>query len=171
MAGRERQIKEAETEAAKRVAEAEATALQMQAQARATAHEIVSQAEAAHDAFLARQALRTRLNFPEEARLLAEGLAATWRSHQPALAYAEYQRKRQQRLAAAAALTEFRLLWDTLTRALAGRDKVIIDAEQVPGRRHLLFLDVEQFRLPAPLLTTPERGPRNPRNEEPKERR
>jgi HflK protein len=165
MAGRERQIKEAETEAARRVAAAEATALQMHAQARATAHEIVSQAEAAHDAFLARQALRTRLSFSEEARLLAEGLASAWRYHQPALAFDEYQRKRQQRLAAAAALTEFRLLWDTLARALAGRDKVIIDAEQVPGRRHLLFLDAEQLRLPAPLLTIPERGPRNPRNE------
>ncbi|HEV3448918.1 MAG TPA: cation-translocating P-type ATPase family protein [Gemmataceae bacterium] len=171
MAGRERQIKEAEAEAARRVAAAEATALHMGAQARATAHEIVSQAEAAHDAFLARLTLRTRLSFSEEARLLAEGLASAWRYHQPALAFDEYQRKRQQRLAAAAALTDFRLLWDTLTRALAGRDKVIIDAEQVPGRRHLLFLDAEQLRLPAPLLTAPERGPRNPRNEEPKERR
>ena len=111
------------------------------------------------------------MSLREEAGLLAEAFATLWRSHRPAFAYEEYQRMRRERLAALAALTEFRLLWDTLARALVGRDKVIIDAEKVPGRRHLLLFDPDQFRLPVPMLMSPERGPRNSRNEELDERR
>ena len=46
-------------------------------------------------------------------------------------------------------LTDFRLFWDALSRALAGRDKILIDADQVPGHRHLLMIDPEKFQPPA----------------------
>ena len=88
-----------------------------------------------------------------------------WRSRQPALAYQEYVRRRREKIAAQAALTEFRLFWDSLSRALAGRDKIIIDAEKVPGRRHLLLLEPDQLRPPVPMLVPPARGSRNPRND------
>jgi Cu+-exporting ATPase len=47
------------------------------------------------------------------------------------------------------AISDFRLFWDALSRALAGRDKVLIDADQVSGHRHLLMIDPEKFRPPA----------------------
>ena len=56
------------------------------------------------------------------------------------------------------ALTDFRLYWNALGRSLAGRDKMVIDADQVPGRRHLLLLDPEQFRPVLPQLTAPKRN-------------
>jgi hypothetical protein len=42
---------------------------------------------------------------------------------------------------------------------------VIIDADKVPGRRHLLLLDPEMFRIPFPVAIpregpSPARGPR-----------
>ena len=55
---------------------------------------------------------------------------------------------------------DFRMFWDSLDKALVGRDKVIIDADKVPGRRHLLFLDPDQFRSPLPSFMLPDRtGP------------
>jgi hypothetical protein len=48
------------------------------------------------------------------------------------------------------ALADFRLLWDSLGQALAGRDKIVIDAEGVRGRRNLWLFPPEWMRLPAP---------------------
>jgi hypothetical protein len=56
-------------------------------------------------------------------------------------------------------LTDFRLAWDALTLALAGRAKVIVDADRLPGRRQLLLFDPEQFTPPMlPREATPPRG-------------
>ena len=38
-----------------------------------------------------------------------------------------------------------------------------IDAVKVPGRRHLLLFDPDQFRLPVPMIMAPERAPLSPR--------
>jgi len=56
-------------------------------------------------------------------------------------------------------LTDFRLFWDRLGLALSTRDKVIIDADQVPGKRNLLLFDLDQLRMPIPVLTPPESAP------------
>ena len=44
------------------------------------------------------------------------------------------------------ALTDFRLLWDAINQALAGRDKIVIDAENIRGRRNLWLLPQEWFK-------------------------
>ena len=165
MAGRERQIKEAEADAVRKVGAAEANAVLIERQAQAAAHEAVTQVQAATATFAAKQELRTRLSRLEEAELFADGLLSACRTRQPAVAYQEYQRRRRARIAAQTALTDFRLLWDALSQALVGRDKVIIDGEKLPGRRHLLLFDADQFRIPLPMLMAPERSPRSPRNE------
>jgi hypothetical protein len=78
---------------------------------------------------------------------------------------------RQAARANAPALNDFRLFWDAVSQALAGRDKVIVDAEKLPGRRQLLLFDPESprgvlpgvlppTRIPAPITT-----PRTPRTE------
>ena len=51
-------------------------------------------------------------------------------------------------LAPQAVLTDFRLYWERLGDALAGRDKIIIDADKVPGRRHLWLAPFDPPRLP-----------------------
>ena len=52
------------------------------------------------------------------------------------------------------ALTEFRLLWDTLGATYAGRPKVILDPKAA-GRRHLWLADPERFNLARPLAAEP----------------
>ena len=46
---------------------------------------------------------------------------------------------------------------------------MIVDADKVPGRRQLLLLDPEQFRVPVPMLAPPERGSLRSRLEGPPE--
>jgi len=60
------------------------------------------------------------------------------------------------------ALTEFRLLWNTMATTLAGRPKLILD-QRVAGRRHLWLADPERLNpllnpLPDRALPPPELG-------------
>ncbi|HLJ93251.1 MAG TPA: cation-translocating P-type ATPase family protein [Gemmataceae bacterium] len=176
MQARDRQVNDAEAEALRATIDeagnartrraALVRALQIQRQSKAAAHETVTQADAAQAAFLARHRVRSRLATAEEWQLLREAFRSIWLGQGAVAAYQDYDRNRQARLALQAALTDFRLYWDALAQALVGRDKVIIDADKVPGRRHLLFLDPELFRLPFPFAlpreggSAPARGPR-----------
>ncbi len=54
-------------------------------------------------------------------------------------------------------LTEFRLLWDALSVAYAGRPKLILDP-RAAGRRHLWLADPERFNLARPLAPEPPAG-------------
>ena len=51
-------------------------------------------------------------------------------------------------------LTEFRLLWDTLATAFAGRPKLILDP-QAGGRRHVWLADPDRLGLGRALLQAP----------------
>jgi Cu+-exporting ATPase len=68
-------------------------------------------------------------------------------------------RARHAQRAGQEALTDFRLFWDALSRALTGREKVLIDSDKPPGRRGLWMLPPELFRWPVPGMFN-ERGPR-----------
>jgi len=74
-------------------------------------------------------------------------------------AFRDYERRRTQRITLLTTLTEFRLFWDALGQALAGREKILVDADKVPGRRQLLLFDPDQMRMPAPMIVPPDRGP------------
>jgi Cu+-exporting ATPase len=132
--------------------EAVALALRRVRQAQAARAEKVSAAEAGRDVFLAREGARAELSAEAE-WLLALGAIGEIRAGQaPAAAYGRYQSRRTELLALQPVLNDFRLFWTELGRALAGRDKMIIDADTVPGRRNLLLLDPDQFRVPIPVL-------------------
>ena len=58
-------------------------------------------------------------------------------------------------------LTEFRLSLDAVVQVLRGRDKVLIDAADLPGKRHLLMMDPDSPRLP-PIAFPPRNEPKEP---------
>ncbi len=161
MERRERLVNDAEAEAREKKTSAEAQALQIRREAEGDVLEKVRSAEAARDTFLARLHSRSELPVAEEWRLLGCAAAAVANGQEAGAAYQEYQRRRQERLAAQKFLTDFRLVLDNLGGALGKRDKVIIDADKVPGKRHLLMFDPEWFRPPPPMLMPPERAPRS----------
>jgi hypothetical protein len=104
--------------------------------------------------------------------LLREAVKAVPGGQSLASAYQQYEQRRRAAIALQTTLTDFRLFWDALAVSLSGRDKLIIDAENVPGRRQLLLFDPEQFRVPVPVLVSPDRKsmpPRSPRIEVPEE--
>jgi Cu+-exporting ATPase len=160
---RHRMENDAQAAALRKKREAEAEKLSRIRQAEAEANRKIQEAETARTVFLTRLRARTQLSAAQEWRLLRQMLAAVAAGKDARLAYQEYQAARQELLAVQKFVTDFRLSWEALTRALAGRDKVIVDADKVPGRRHLLLFDPEQFRPPAPMLLPTDRSPRQPR--------
>jgi Cu+-exporting ATPase len=157
MQARDRQVNEAQARAVEQRRAAQAESQRLVARARASAQEVVKQAEAARAVFLAREALRSQLSPSTESSLLQDAFRAIRGGQHPVAAYRDYRRRRQDALAMQAALTDFRLFWDALGRALAGREKILIDADQLPGRRQLLLFDPDQSRVPIPALTAPRR--------------
>jgi hypothetical protein len=172
MEARERQINEAVSQAITKKRANQAQASQIVRQARAIKHETISQTEAAAHAFLVGQAARGSLSLSQDLIILCETLRDCWLGGFTGNAMVEYERRREIALALQRTLTDFRLYWNDLGKALTGRDKIIIDADHVPGKRHLLLFDPEQWRVPAPLLTPsqratpPRREPRPPFQEE-----
>jgi Cu+-exporting ATPase len=144
----------------------EAKSLRTVREAEAARTQQVALARARKADFLARYRARTQLSPAREWELLGAAVAAILSGQSSDEAGKEYQRRRGEALAGQVALTDFRLYWDSLGAALAGREKVLIDAEKVPGRRHLWLLPTEPTGFPFPAMTPADRGPRRaPRDE------
>jgi hypothetical protein len=131
---------------------AEVKKVQVVHQAEAASYERIKSADAEKSRFLARYQARNALTISQELRLLQQAVDAVQGGQAVADAYRDYERGRRELITLQIMVTDFRLFWDALSSALAGREKIIIDADKVPGRRHLLLVDPEQFRLLAPTL-------------------
>jgi Cu+-exporting ATPase len=140
---------------------------QMITQAKGDANEQTQMAAADQARFLARYRARLTLSSQQEWQLLQNAAKSVRGGQRLADAYRDYGRRRQELIALQAALVDFRLFWDAVGSALAGRSKLIIDAEKVPGKRNLLLFDPEQFRIPVPILGPPDRGPMRSRSPRP----
>lgn len=148
MEARDRQVNEARADALrrKRAADAEATGIERLAQA--SYQETVLGAQSEQAAFVARQRARDDLDPPMQAWLLVRAVAALWQGKRPDEVFHSYEQARQEQLGKQAAITDFRLFWDALALALSGREKVLVDADKISGRRNLLLIDPEMFRPP-----------------------
>jgi Cu+-exporting ATPase len=150
MENRDRQINEAQAESIRQHREALSKGKQLVYEAEADSRARVRLAESEADVFLSR--LRARRDEPDD------GTGVSWSPGfsrlKPGLQQAAVKHD-STHVAAISALTDFRLFWDALAQALAGRDKIIIDADGVPGRRNLLLLDPESWRIPSLLPTRP----------------
>jgi Cu+-exporting ATPase len=146
---RDRTVNEARAEASRVVARAEEERYRTERAADADAHRKVSEATAARDVVLAWQESRTTLTQAEESALGGD----------PA--------KRAQRLATKRFLTEFRLALDATVAVLKTRDKILIDADRLPGARKLYLFDPDLMpKSPAP-LAFPRGGPTDQRDRDP----
>ncbi len=129
--------------------------------AEASKEETIRLAAARLDEFRARYRARTELSLAQEILLLREAFLAVAGGRDAETTVRDYARQRGELLAAQEALTDFRLYWLRLGDALAGREKVIVDAEHVPGRRHLWLAPFEPPRLP-PAARDESTRPRTP---------
>ena len=137
---RDRAVNEATAEAIRTGARSNEAALRMVRTAEAEAHAKIAEATAARDAILQWHTARNAL--PPEAEAGLQGLPAEERNARRAALIA--QRK---------ALTEFRLSLDAIAAVLRSRDKILIDADKLPGTRKLYLLDPDLIpKLPPPAL-------------------
>lgn len=99
----------------------------------------------------------------EVARILAQAHAAKAEKIQEAKKdrhrfEAQYQPRKLQ-----PGVVDFHLYWDAVSKALSGREMILIDADKVKVQRSLLLFDPEQFRVPVPILVPQmQREPRAP---------
>ena len=157
MEERDQRVNEAQARVLREERDQEALGLQTVRKAEAARQEKIALAQARLDAFKARYDQRSRLTLDDEKRLLTDALVLLSRGRNPLSVASDYQQRRREALARQEALTDFRLYWDMLASALTGRDKVILDAENVPGRRHLWMIPFDPPRLP-PSTLPPRRG-------------
>lgn len=156
---RDRMINEAEADASRYKRRAQEEADRMLKRAEADAHATRQAAEADRDAFLAWHAVRWRLT-PDEQALLLEQWHRRIRNGENALWVALDLAQLQARtLAERRYLIEYRLTLRAVVDVLRQRDKVLIDAVDIPGRRHLFLVDPELLRLPSLIAPRPERIP------------
>jgi Cu+-exporting ATPase len=143
----EKAINDAEGQAAAKITDAEAEAQRIIDLARAARTKKVLEAKGYRDGFLLRSRARSALSAAQEEKVLRE-VGEQLKGKPQAEVRAAFERRRKELVALQGSLTDFRLFWDTVGQALKGRPLVLIDAEKVPGRRHLLLIDPEQFRVP-----------------------
>jgi hypothetical protein len=137
MEGRDRKVNEALAAVLREEREQQARSVQTIRKAEATRDEAIVLAQARLDAFRLRYQQRSQLTPEHETRLaraaLFEGAGVFGVAE-------DYLHRRRDAVQLQETLTDFRLYWDMLAATLAGRDKIIIDADKVPGRRHLWLL-------------------------------
>jgi P-type Cu+ transporter len=141
---RDRTVNEATAEASRVVSRAADERVRVVAVANADAFKKVAEATATRDVFVKWNTARTTLTPDEE----------KWANGDST--------KREQLLAAKRFLTELRLSLEASVAALKGRDKILIDANKLPGTRKLFLLDPDLMPK-APPLAFP-RGPGDQRD-------
>jgi Cu+-exporting ATPase len=142
---RDRTVNEATAEASRVVSRAADEKVRVAAVANADAFKKVAEATATRDVFDRWKAARTTLTADEE----------KWANGDSA--------KREQLLAVKRFLTELRLSLDASVGALKGRDKILIDADKLPGTRKLFLLDPDLMPKTPP-LAFPRGGPADQRD-------
>ncbi len=144
----------------------EAEGLKLEREADAEAQRKILFAQANRSAFDGRYRLRNRLDWAAEWRLFRAAWAEMGTGRSAAEVGEEYLRRRHDALTQQRMLMDFRMYWETLSTALAGRDKIIIDADTVPGRRNLWLIPFAPFTFPMPGMTpAPRPQPPDPRSE------
>jgi Cu+-exporting ATPase len=154
---RDKAINEAEAEATRARRRAGEEALRTVRQAEAAAAAKVAEAAATRDTFLAWAMARSTLPPEDEVRLKSELESKLRAGQDRTSAEREIESKRRELLTSRRLLTDLRLSLDAVVQVLRGRDKVLIDAADLPGRRHLFLMDPETPKLPP--VAFPPRGP------------
>jgi regulator of protease activity HflC (stomatin/prohibitin superfamily) len=163
MEKRDQSINEAQDTRIRMKRKQESDSLMTIRRAEADRFEKIRVAQARKVEFLARQAVRTRLPWRDEWSLIdnaADSIAAHRSLDE---VKAEYRKRRLEMVSRQAALTDFRMYWDSLATTLSGRPKVMIDSDKVHGRRTLWLAPFDPPGVMPGLSTRPRRD-REPTN-------
>jgi Cu+-exporting ATPase len=159
---RDRLVNEAEGDAVRARRRAEEEADRAVSRAETEANRAVEEAKANRDAFLAWHAVRTELTADEQKDWAAERDARVKAGESIAAVEKELAERKARVLADRRRLIQARLAARAAADAFRGRDKVLVDAADLPGRRQLLLFDPDLLRA-APGVVGPRTGePKEP---------
>jgi Cu+-exporting ATPase len=150
MEERDRLMNRGEEKALRDERRQQAEGLKQEREAEAEARRKIVFAQANQAAFEGRYRLRQRLTLAEEWRLFRTAWKELSKGRPVAEVGNEYLRRREEAMGQQQALMDFRSYWETLSAALSNREKIIIDADKVPGRRNLWFVPLAPFTFPMP---------------------
>jgi Cu+-exporting ATPase len=150
---------EAEAVALKLTRDAQAEYLDKIRQTAAESAVRIHQAEADARAFLAWVNVRKTLSFDQEWNLWLAFIDEVQAGKPIAQASENYDKKRADLIALQGEIVKTQLYWQTIGSALAGRDMLLVDAQKIGGRRQLILFDMDQFRLPIPIVMPQDRNP------------
>ncbi len=157
---RDRVVNEATADALRLRRRAEEESTRLLRRIEADKHATVEGAKADRDAFLAWHLARTKLTDAEETMFANERARRIAAGEAPSVVDKDIALRREKILADRRLLLETKLTYQAAIDALRGRDKVLIDAADVPGRRHLYLLDPDMLRFPSLIAPrTPEKDP------------
>jgi Cu+-exporting ATPase len=146
---RDRTVNEAEADALRTRRRADEDADRTVRRAFSEAHRQVEDAKALRDAFAAWHKARTELAPEEEAMLKAEREKRLKAGENPADVDRDLADRKSKILAERRYFLETRLATRAVVDAFRQRDKILIDAGDLPGKRQLFLLDPDLLRLPA----------------------
>jgi Cu+-exporting ATPase len=147
---RDRTVNEAEADALRTRRRAEEEADRTVRRAEADAHARREAAKADAQAFEAWVRVRWHLTPEEEATLRAERAWRVWGGESPAVVEQELNARREKMLADRRLMIDTRLALLAAAEVFRGRDKILIDAADLPGRRQLFVLPPDLLQLPGP---------------------
>ena len=145
---RDRMVNEAEGDATRTRRRAEEDAERVVRRAATDAHRTVGESKANRDAFLAWHRVRTTLTPEEDAAHAAERVERVKAGEAPAAVDRDIAARRGEILAARRFFIESRLASRAAAEVFRRRDKILIDAADLPGKRQLFLLDPDLLRLP-----------------------
>jgi Cu+-exporting ATPase len=157
---RDRVINEAEADALRLKRRSQEEADRILKRADAESHALREAAIADRDAFLGWHAIRSQLAPEEEAAIATERERRLKAGESAATVEKDLAERRTKMLAERRFLVENRLTVQAVVDVLKLRDKVLIDAADIPGRRHLFLVDPELLRIPS--LVAPRQPEREP---------
>jgi Cu+-exporting ATPase len=159
---------EAKTTALKLVQDAKTEYDDKLRQSKAANDVLKQMAEADADAFRAWIKSRTTLTTAQEQRCCRAFLDELQAGKPFFEALENYGQQRADLLALQDTMVKTLLYWDTFARATAGREVILIDPYRGAGRRILMLVDPDAFRIPFPILMQPD-GTRAPLKTGPKD--
>jgi len=160
---RDKSVNDAEAEATRARRRSEEQSFLIVRQAEATAAKKAADATAARDTFLAWAGSRSTLPKEDEAKLTAERDARIKSGEDAGKVQRDIDARTLKLLDERRALTDFRLYLDAVVIVLRGREKILIDVEKFPGKRHLLLMDPDAAPKLPPVAFPPRVGEIEPK--------
>jgi P-type Cu+ transporter len=155
MEHRDQRISEAKRQATRSFANNDVEIMKILAKASAEKAEKIQEADRDRLRFEAQFRPRMELGIAAEMELSMQAARAFSAGEPPDEIAARYRRDRDALLAMQPALTDFRIYWDATSKALVGRDLILIDSDKIAVRRNLMLFHPELLRPLLPMFPPP----------------